>query len=135
MAYKKLLHHHLPLPTLLAGAVILGIFAFVIGNMRDMLFGAPLSIATVADGTTLSEGSLPISGKAKHARELFINGRSILIDREGNFSDLVLLSPGYNVVEVMLRDQFGKEKTERYHLVLDESDAVASLRKEASESF
>ncbi len=134
MQHKKL-HRHLPLPTILTGLAIAAVGAFALGNMRDVLFGAPLSIATARDGTTLSEGLLPISGKAAHARELFINGRSVLIDREGNFDDAVLLSPGYNVVEVMLRDQFGKEKTALYHFVLDEAGAVAATEHRTVKRF
>jgi hypothetical protein len=54
-----------------------------------------------------------------------INGRIISIDRQGNFSDGVILSPGYNIVEVAQKDQFGKEKKQTYHWVASPSLTVA----------
>ncbi len=97
-------------------------------NTKDLIFGSPLSIVTATDGTTVESAFLPVSGNAKHARDVRINGRSVTLDRKGNFADSVILSPGYNVVEVALKDQFGKEKVKTYHLVVrEETDPVASV--------
>jgi hypothetical protein len=119
-------HKKITTVALTTGLGIVLVLGFVFGNIKDLLFGAPLSIHTVADGTTLSEGFLPVSGNARHAKSVSINGREVAIDRSGNFVDGVLLSPGYNVVEVALRDQFGKQKVKAYHLVLSETDTVAA---------
>ena len=119
---------------LVTGFVLLSVLGFIFGNMRDLLFGAPLSVDTLSNGTTLSDGFLPVKGNAGHAKSVTINGRVVAIDRKGNFADGVLLSPGYNVVEIALRDQFGKEKVKTYHLVLSETDTVATING-GSESF
>jgi uncharacterized protein YfaP (DUF2135 family) len=68
---------------------------------------------------------LPITGNAAHAAQITINGRPIGTDRQGNFTDGVILSPGYNIVEVAETDQFGKEKTKTYHWVASPSPTVA----------
>lgn len=127
MAFKRQSKKVSVTAALLALAVI-GILCFVFSNMRDMLLGTPLSVATATDGTTLSDGFLPITGNARHARSVSINGRNVSIDRDGKFVDGVLLSPGYNVVEIASRDQFGKEERKTYHLVLDETHAVAIIQ-------
>jgi hypothetical protein len=119
-------HKKITMVAALSGLAVILVLGFVFGNIRDVIFGAPLSIDTVSDGTTLSSGFLPISGNAQHARTVSINGRPIVIDRNGNFTDGVLLSPGYNVVEIALRDQFGKEKVKTYHLVLDQNGTDAA---------
>lgn len=95
-------------------------------NMRDVLFGAPLKVQTTADGATLSGTFMPISGKALHAKMLSINGREVAVDRLGNFNDGILLSPGYNIVEVALKDKFGKEKRTTYHWVVQPATTVAT---------
>jgi hypothetical protein len=119
---------------LATGLVVLSVLGFIFGNVRDLLFGAPLAIHTINDGTTLSDGFLPVQGNAGHAKTVSINGRVVAIDRKGNFADGVLLSPGYNVLEIALRDQFGKEKVKTYHLVLSETDTVAAVN-DRFESF
>lgn len=115
----------LTLSTALLGVAGILVLGFVSFNMRDILFGTPLVIHTANDGDTLSEDFLPVSGKARHAEAVRINGRNVFTDRDGNFADGVILSPGYNVVEVTLRDQFGKERVKTYRLVLEEQEAVA----------
>jgi hypothetical protein len=106
---------------------ILGIsFIGLVGfNMRDSIWGTPLSISTVKNGTTITDSALPIAGVARHARELLINGRPITLTRDGSFSDTVLLSPGYNIVEVALKDQFGNQKVKTYHVVVRTPESVA----------
>jgi uncharacterized protein YfaP (DUF2135 family) len=117
------------------GIIILGITAFIFGNAKDVLFGSSLSVTTIKDGATFVDGFLPIQGIAKHAKNIAVNGRSLFVDREGNFADGVILSPGYNVIEVALLDQFGNQKVKTYHLVLDETDTVAQVRKPLSNFY
>lgn len=124
----KMKKKHISLAAGLTVLLMLGIFVFVLGNMKDLLLGSSLTIDIAPDGTTLSDGFLPLSGKARHARAVLVNGRTLFIDRDGNFSDGIILSPGYNVVEFALRNQFGKQTTRTYHLVLDQSSTVASVR-------
>jgi hypothetical protein len=105
-------------------AFVLGFAAF---NMRDILFGCTLTVDGITDGATVASLVFPINGSAPHAKRITVDGRSIAIDREGNFSENILLSPGYNIVEVALEDRFGKEKTKTFHLYADPSPAVASI--------
>ncbi len=127
---NRINHQQLTLPKILLYTAGIALASLVFYNSKDMIFGAPLRVETVADGTTLEDPFLPISGVAGHARELAINGRSVALDRKGNFHDGVLLSPGYNVVEVALKDQFGNRKVKTYHLVVQESASVAVASSE-----
>ncbi|MFZ4499979.1 MAG: hypothetical protein ACOYMZ_00590 [Minisyncoccia bacterium] len=114
-----------PLPKFLITAVILGVFALVLYNIRDLVLGTPLEVVAAQDGTTLDSTFLPLSGVARHARELLINGRTVAIDRAGNFTDAIILSPGYNIVEVALKDRFGNTETRTYHWVVEVPSSVA----------
>ncbi len=107
----------------LSGFVVLAIVGY---NMRDRILGTPLSITIAQNGSTVTTPFLPITGVAKHARELSINGRTITVDRSGVFDDEVLLSPGYNIIEVALKDQFGNEKVKTYQIVVSTPSAVAT---------
>ncbi len=113
------------LVTILLGTLVAGFLGLVLYNIKDMLFGAPFTVIAATDGSTVDSSYLPITGIAKHAKQITINGRTLGLDRQGNFSDGVILSPGYNIVEVAERDQFGKEKKETYHWVVSTSPTVA----------
>lgn len=110
----------------LTGLLIVAVCALVTYNMRDILFGSPFSVRTAPDGTTVSDAFVPITGDARHAKELTINGRPIAIDTNGAFSDGVLLSPGYNIVSVALSDRFGKEQIKTYHWFVEPKASVAA---------
>ncbi len=124
--HRKPSMKQLTLKTALYCSIALVVFGLVAYNVRDLVFGTPLSISTTTDGATLATPFLPISGIARHARELLINGREVAVDPKGNFTDEVLLSPGYNIVEVAFKDQFGKQKVKMYHVVVDVPTAVAT---------
>ncbi len=105
--------------------VAFGILGLVVNNMRDRILGTPLIVTTASDGATVESPFLPISGFARHAREILINGRPIAVTREGTFNDEVVLSKGYNIVEIALKDQFGNQKIKTYQIVVSPPDAVA----------
>ena len=105
---------------------IIGVLALVAYNTKDLFFGAPFAVHTALDGATVSNAFLPISGIAKHATTVLINGREISTDKTGAFFDGVVLSPGYNIIEISQKDRFGKEKTKIVHLVAEPTSSVAT---------
>ncbi|HEY0979819.1 MAG TPA: hypothetical protein VGE18_00190 [Candidatus Paceibacterota bacterium] len=113
------------IPKVLIAAAIMVVFGLAAYNMRDLVLGTPLQVVAAKDGATLDSAFLPLSGVARHARELLINGRTVAIDRAGNFTDAIILSPGYNIVEVALKDRFGNTETRTYHWVVEVPSSVA----------
>jgi hypothetical protein len=113
------------LATILIGTLTAAFFGLVIYNIKDMIFGAPLTVHTIADGSTVSNPYVAITGSSKHAQSITINGRPIGVNDQGQFADGVILSPGYNIVEVAETDQFGKTKEYSYHWVDAPSVSVA----------
>ena len=126
MITRQAVQSFLSTKTIIYGMLSIAIFALIIWNIRDRVFGAPLSIATARDGSTIQDTILPIAGNARHARELTINGRRVTIDRAGNFDDQIVLSPGYNIVEIASTDQFGKTKQKVYQYVFSPAQSVAT---------
>lgn len=103
------------------GLALLSIGVFVVHNIKDSIVGAPFSVRMVKDGSVVTEPYLPITGMAKHAAYVHINGRSVPVDTDGNFSDGVLLSPGYNVVTITQEDKFGNQKEKVVHVVAEQT--------------
>jgi len=116
--------------TLKSGIVltlVIGIFALVGYTMRDRILGTPLVVAIAPNGAALTNPFLPITGVARHARNLTVNGRKLTIDRTGAFTDEIVLSPGYNIIEISLTDQFGGQKTKTYEVVFTAPQTVATV--------
>jgi hypothetical protein len=113
------------LATILISTLVAGFLGLIVYNIKDMVFGAPLVIHTLDDGATVNDSFVPITGSSKHAQSITINGRPIGVNNKGEFSDGVVLSPGYNIVEVAETDTFGKTKQYAYHWVDAPSVSVA----------
>lgn len=96
------------------GILVLG---FIYRNSKDAIFGTNLSVSIARDGSTVSDTALPIVGFAPKVKTITINKHPVPLDTTGHFQDTVLLSPGYNIIEVSTVDSFNKTTTREYHLV------------------
>lgn len=98
-------------------AIIISIFliclfsygAFEIWNYAT---GPKIIVSSPTNGLAVSESLINIDGQGKNTKLITLNDRPLVVDEQGNFSEKVLLSYGYNVLELKAEDRFGK-KTER----------------------
>ncbi|OGI76504.1 hypothetical protein A3C57_01425 [Candidatus Nomurabacteria bacterium RIFCSPHIGHO2_02_FULL_33_12] len=94
---------------------ILFVFAFVVigyGIFRaiPIINGVEIITAKVIENDQYNN-ALTVNGSAMHARTLSINGRAILIDPDGSFTDEVMLNPGINRITLEAIDIRGKVHT------------------------
>lgn len=101
--------------------VFLGIIViYALFQMRDIIFGAQLSVTSITDGAVVTDQLLTIEGQMKHAASVTIDGNAIATDQNGHFSEQLLLSPGYNLVTIDARDRFGKLIEKTYRVLYNE---------------
>lgn len=84
--------------------IVIAILVFT--NMRGIIRGVQISakIDSTQSTTSISE----ISGNAKNATYLSLNGREINLDKNGTFNEKIALPDGYSVVTIEAKDVFGK---------------------------
>lgn len=86
------------------------LFVLYTGFETSKLFlGPSLIIDTPKDLSTVTVPELTLSGHVARVSYITVNDRQIFADRSGYFEDKLLLLPGYNIIEVAVRDRFGKE--------------------------
>ncbi|MDB5204844.1 MAG: seg [Candidatus Taylorbacteria bacterium] len=74
-----------------------------------LFLGPSLVIDNPKDLSTVTDPSVTVSGKVKRVSYITLNDRQIFADTEGHFEDKLLLLPGYNIIEIAVRDRFNKE--------------------------
>ncbi|HEY4503921.1 MAG TPA: hypothetical protein VJJ28_02340 [Candidatus Paceibacterota bacterium] len=84
---------------------------------HDFILGPSLTISEPIDGSTSIEPNLTIRGTAKRIKEIYLNDRMITVDEKGNFSENILLAPGYNIFKLTIRDRFERSKEYRLELI------------------
>ncbi len=101
-------------------AILAVFFIFIIVyaffRSKDLIFGIKIKDVNLIDGTSTTESVTHVSGNARNAIHLFLNGREISIDQKGNFEETIALSPGYNVVSIVGTDKFGNSDEKIYQL-------------------
>ncbi|MEK7175692.1 MAG: hypothetical protein AAB693_02750 [Patescibacteria group bacterium] len=100
------------------------IIIYVIFSSKSLIFGIKIKsqLSTpeninIKDGEKITNNPLKITGNAKNAKNLTLNGREINIDPKGNFNESVSLLEGYNVINLTAKDKFGNTNIKNYKLM------------------
>lgn len=87
--------------------IVFLVLAYVVFQARFLLIGP--QIALTNDPTLRqSERVVTLTGNTKNISHLWLNGRSIFTDPEGNFSTDVVLENGYTVTTLEAEDRYGR---------------------------
>ncbi len=92
------------------------ILAYSLYRSSEIIFGIKIKDVNIVDGASYTEEVQKISGNAKNAVRLTLNGREISIDKKGNFEETILLFSGYNIITIEAKDKFGSTDKEIFHI-------------------
>lgn len=104
------------LQTSLFALVFIIVLVYAFFSFKDYITGPQIIIFEPLNGSSISTSTIQIKGQALHIQDITINNRPILIDNKGNFSETLLLFPGYNVSLISAKDKF--KRTTEYKLEL-----------------
>lgn len=98
--------------------------------MHEIFYGINIkaNIESYIESTQISK----ISGQAKNAIYLTINGREIYVDKDGTFTENMALPYGFSIITLVAKDQFGKtiEKTMEVYTTKEKSVAYQIKKKD-----
>ena len=98
-------------------AFFLLIVIFAFSRSKDLIVGVKIKDVNLTDGITVTNNILKITGNAKNAINLTLNGREISVDQQGNFNEMIALLPGYNIINIKAQDKFGYVDEKNYKLM------------------
>jgi hypothetical protein len=96
------------------------IYAFF--RSKDLIFGVQIRKVEInglpaQNGATMISNILEITGIAKNAIDLTLDGREISVDQQGDFDETIALLPGYNIINIKAKDKFGNVDEKNYQLM------------------
>jgi hypothetical protein len=83
--------------------------AYVVAQVRSVLAPPLLEIHEPDADLTVQGNSVVIAGRAEVGADVTINEQIVLTDQNGQFSEILVLSPGVNVIEVVAQNRFQRE--------------------------
>lgn len=69
-----------------------------------------------------------VKGVASKATHISLNGREIFINKNGDFSESIILLPGLSVVTIHARDKFGKIDEKKFEIVREENTPAFAFK-------
>jgi len=101
---------------ILIGLVVLLVIGYSGLKLKNFVTGPQVTIASPADGQTIRQTLVNVKGRAERISQLYLNGKKIFTDKQGNFNEPYLLASGYNLLEIIASDQFGRQITKKLQL-------------------
>lgn len=96
---------------------LIALFGYGIFEIWNYATGPKIVLTTPQNGAAVSESLISIEGQGKNIKEITLNDRPIVTDEAGNFKEKILLSYGYNVLELKAHDRFGKTTEQELQIV------------------
>jgi hypothetical protein len=99
--------------------VVVSITGYSLLKIKNFVVGPEITLYSPQDGLSAKTDLVLIKGKAERISQIFINGRKVFTDEAGNFNEPYLLASGYNLLEIMANDQFGRQVVKKVQLVFN----------------
>lgn len=96
------------------------IILYAFFRSKDLIFGVKIQNVNIVNYATVTANTLDVTGVARNAIFLSLDGREISVDQLGNFNETIALSPGYNIINIKARDKFGNIDEKNYQLMYRE---------------
>lgn len=97
--------------------LFLFITTYAVFNTKNLIFGVKIKNVNIERGKDAEINIIKITGNAKNAKTLTLNGREISIDQKGDFNETLALLPGYNIMEIKAEGKFGDKDEKDYQLL------------------
>jgi len=93
---------------LIISIILLCVFGYTAYEIQKIVFGPKIEVISPINGSLISNPLAEVSGIAKNIKDISLNDKKIFIDEEGNFTEKLLLSYGYNTITIKASDKFGR---------------------------
>lgn len=94
--------------------IVLGYTYFV---FTGFLRGPQIETLSPQSGFSTTSPLIIVSGRAVHTNILSLNDASVPLDRNGNFSESLLLAKGYNIISVKAEDKYNRVTENKIEIV------------------
>ncbi len=108
-------------------AVALVLVLYLGMQVRNIIEPPNLAVYSPQDGYITTEHSLLVQGETGKEVQVSINGQEIMNNEQGQFEEMIDLSPGVNTIVVMAEKRHGKITTITRHVVLKQSQEISYL--------
>lgn len=108
---------------LIISSVVL-LVSYGIFNARNLLIGPTIEIFSPLNDSETNSNVLEVKGLAKNISFISLNEKPIFVSPDGFFDEKLLLSPGFNIIEVKAKDRFRQEEKEVIRVYYKQEETI-----------
>jgi len=90
---------------IIIAVLILGYGLF---QARNLIIGPQIRVIAPTNGENLTDPLITVTGSAVNITHISLNDRQIFVDKQGNFSEKLLVPAGYTIIKLAAQDKFGR---------------------------
>lgn len=94
---------------LIVGVAVLALLGYIGYEINKMYAPPQLTILAPADNLITTDQFIEVKGHVTDEASVVINGKQILSDKSGNFSQIIDLQKGVNTIKISARKKQGRE--------------------------
>ena len=96
----------------LIGLLVLFIIGYSLFEFRWVIQGPTIEIETPQNGEIFENSLIEVRGRIKNVVFLGLNDFQISVDPSGAFKEKILLSPGFNIIKLEIKDRFDRAESQ-----------------------
>jgi len=97
--------------------LVLLILSYAFFEARNIIYGPQINLMLPNKTITVHSPIIQIKGNVKYVISISLDGRTIKIDRDGNFTEKLLLIPGLNTFTFKATNKFGKTQNKEIMVI------------------
>jgi Glucodextranase, domain B len=110
----------------LIGAILLILLGYGLIEAWPLIAGPTLSISSPINNASVPGGIVTVSGQAKRAALLTLDGMPLLHDQNGDFSSTLTFPTGGSILTFSVTDRFGRNVTETRSIFVPVTNTASS---------
>lgn len=115
--------------------ILIAIFSYY--QYRSYVNGPEIVKINIKDYTETRDPSITLDAEIINTKKININNRSVAIKNDNNIKEIVVFSPGNNIIKIGLEDIFGKKRSYIYNIyystVLTDYSTLQEVKHRKSE--
>ena len=96
---------------------------YVLYQARFLIQGPQVTLFEIPE-TVQSSKQVVLQGNTSNITALYLNGRSIVTNEDGVFSESVVLENGYSIVRIDAEDRYGRTTSVEHTFVYTPEDSI-----------
>lgn len=104
------------------GLVLLALIVYLLFQYRYAIINPPLTITQPLEQQVIGSESVTVAGTTDPNASIFINGKPIIVEENGEFTETISVFPGVQTISIVSVNKFKRETKEERRIIVKEKE-------------